>query len=151
MPARYNRNVVRVNNPQATTGGTREEFTRISQQDVDAALAQLGKDLETQFATDVANPRRRPDGMTVFPETAVLGDRDPDVDPKTLVGKEVDSFTLHLTADGTVLAADAAPVAGHGAGPAPGVDQARLRARAGLDGHRRRRRDRRPTASSTSR
>ncbi len=109
VPARYNRNVVRVNNPQATTGGKREEFTRISQQDVDAAMAQLGKDLETQFATDVANPPGVSDGMTVFPETAVLGDATPDVDPKTLVGKEVDSFTLHLTADGTVLAADASP------------------------------------------
>ncbi len=109
VPARYNRNVVRVNNPQATTGGKREEFTRISQQDVDAAMAQLGKDLEASFATDVANPPGVSDGMTVFPETAVLGDATPDVDPKTLVGKEVDSFTLHLTANGTVLAADASP------------------------------------------
>ncbi|HEY4189399.1 MAG TPA: baseplate J/gp47 family protein, partial [Candidatus Limnocylindrales bacterium] len=109
VPARYNRNVVRVNNPQPTTGGKREEFTRISQQDVDAAMAQLGKDLEATFATDAANPPGVPATMTVFEETAVLGDPVPSVDPKTLVGQEVDSFTLHVTADGTVLAADASP------------------------------------------
>jgi hypothetical protein len=109
VPARYNRNVVRVNNPQATSGGTREEFTRVQQSDVDAALKQLDKDLEATFASDVQDPAGVPDGMTVFPETAVLGDPVPDVDPKTLVGQEVDSFTLRVTADGTVLAADSTP------------------------------------------
>ena len=63
---------------------------------------------------DVRDRRSRtragvPDGMTVFPETAVLGDPIPDLDPQTLVGQEVDSFTLHATAEGTVLAADATP------------------------------------------
>ena len=109
VPARYNRNVLRVNNPAPTTGGTREEFTRVSQKDVDAALAKLDADLQDQFATEVQHPSDVPEGTTPFPETAVLGESTPSVDPQTLVGQEVDSFTLGLTADGTVLAADASP------------------------------------------
>jgi putative Holliday junction resolvase len=50
-----------------------------------------------------------PEGTTPFPATAVLGESTPSVDPQTLVGQEVDSFTLGLSADGTVLAADASP------------------------------------------
>jgi hypothetical protein len=46
----------------------------------------------------------------VFPETAVLGESAPAVDPESLVNQEVESFTLGLTANGTVLAVDASPV-----------------------------------------
>jgi hypothetical protein len=109
VPARYNRTVIRVTNPQPTTGGTREEFTRISQKDVDGALQQLGKDLQGRFATEVRNPSRVPPGTTVFPDTAELGDAVPKSDPQALVGQEVDSFTLGVTADGTVLAVDPTP------------------------------------------
>ena len=112
VPASYNRNVIRVNNPQATSGGTREEFTRISPKDVEAAMNQLDKDIRAQFATEVANPSDVPEGTTAFPETAVLGDPTPTTDPASLVGKEVDSFNLELTAEGTVLAADASPAEG---------------------------------------
>ena len=109
VPPRYNSNVLRVNNPAPTTGGTREEFTRVSQKDVDAALAKLDADLQDQFATEVQHPSDVPEGTTPFPATAVLGESTPSVDPQTLVGQEVDSFTLGLSADGTVLAADASP------------------------------------------
>ncbi len=109
VPASYNRNVIRVNNPAATSGGTREEFTRVSQKDVDAALAQLDKDLRDQFVSEAAHPSNVPEGTTVFADTAVLGESTPTTDPQALVGKEVDSFDLELTADGTVLAADPSP------------------------------------------
>jgi hypothetical protein len=112
VPASYNRNVIRVNNPQATSGGTRKEFTRISPSDVEAALAQLDKDIRAQFATEVANPSDVPEGTTPFPETAVLGEPVPTTDPADLEGEEVDSFSLGLTAEGTVLAADASPAEG---------------------------------------
>ena len=92
VPPRYNSNVLRVNNPDPTTGGTREEFTRVSQKDVDAALAKLDTDLHDQFATEVQHPSDVPEGTTPFPATAVLGESTPSVDPQTLVGQEVDSF-----------------------------------------------------------
>ncbi len=110
VPAKYNRTVVRVTNPSATTGGTRTEFTRVRQADVDAAVEQLTKDIQAEFATELENPSRVPPGTTVFPETAELGDPVPSVDPETLVGQETESFTLRMTADGTVLAVDPAPV-----------------------------------------
>ena len=46
--------------PAATTGGTREEFTRVQQADIDAAMAGLTKNLQTQFAAWVAAPARSP-------------------------------------------------------------------------------------------
>ncbi len=110
VPPRYNRTVISVTNPSATSGGTRTEFTRIRQEDVDAAVEQLSKDLQAKFATEVENPSRVPPGTTSFPDTAVLGDPVLPVDPATLVGQEVDSFTLRMTAEGTVLAVDPAPV-----------------------------------------
>jgi hypothetical protein len=110
VPAAYNRSLVSVTNPLPTTGGSRQEFPRVTQKDVDAAVEQLDKDIQAQFAAEVENPSRVPPGMTVFPGTAVLGDPVPAVDPATLVGQEVDSFTLRMTADGTVLAVDPAPV-----------------------------------------
>jgi len=110
VPARYNRNLVRVTNPAPTTGGKREEFTRVSQKDVDAALVSLRKDLAATFATQVENPEGVPAGATVFPDTAVLGEPTPTPDPATLVNQEVATFTLGLTATGTVLAVDASPV-----------------------------------------
>ncbi len=110
VPARYNRTLITVNNPAATTGGSREEFTRVSKKDVDAALATLEEDLQAQFQAALENPEGVPAGATVFPETAVLGESAPTVDPASLVNKEVESFTLGLAANGSVLAVDASPV-----------------------------------------
>ncbi|HYO44189.1 MAG TPA: baseplate J/gp47 family protein [Candidatus Limnocylindrales bacterium] len=110
IPARYNRTLLSVTNPAATTGGKREEFTRVSQKDVDAALATLGVELVAQFETQLENPDGVPPGATAFPETAVLGESTPTADPATLVDQEVESFTLGLTATGSVLTVDASPV-----------------------------------------
>jgi hypothetical protein len=110
VPARYNRNLLRVTNPAATAGGAREEFTRVSQADVDAALASLGGELAAAFETQLEDPDGVPARATVFPETAVLGEAAPTVDPATLVDTEVESFTLGLAATGSVLAVDASPV-----------------------------------------
>ena len=110
VPARYNRTVIRVTNPAATKGGTQQEFPKVVQKDVDAALVSLKKDLGAQFATSLENPDGVPPGATVFPSTAVLGDPVPAPDPATLVGQEIPSFTLSLAATGTVLAVDTSPV-----------------------------------------
>lgn len=100
-----------VTNPEATTGGTREEFPKVTQEDVDAALAALDIALRADFAEQVADPALAPPGATVFPETAVLGETTPSTDPATLVGIEAASFELGLSATGTVIAVDEAPVA----------------------------------------
>jgi hypothetical protein len=110
VPARYNRTLITVNNPKATTGGSREEFTRISKKDVDAALATLEEDLQAQFQVALEDPVGVPAGATLFPETAALAESAPSVDPESLVNQEVESFTLGLTAEGTVLAVDSSPV-----------------------------------------
>ena len=106
VPARYNRTLITVTNPAATSGGTKKDFTRVSKKDVDAALATLEEDLQAQFRTALENPAGVPAGATAFPETAVLGELAPSVDPELLVNEEVESFTLGLAANGTVLAVD---------------------------------------------
>lgn len=100
-----------VTNPDATTGGTRETFPKVTQGDVDAALAALDVALQTDFEDQVADPALAPAGTTVFPETASLGEATRSVDPATLVGTEVATFELSLSATGTVIAVDDAPVA----------------------------------------
>ena len=45
----------------------------------------------------------------MFPETAVLGEATPTSDPDALVGTEAESFTLGMTAEGTVTAVDSSP------------------------------------------
>jgi hypothetical protein len=110
IPARYNRTLISVTNPAATDGGAREQFPRVTQKDVDAAIGQLTQDLEAQFATAVEDGAGAPPGATVFPGTATLGEPVPTVDPATLVGEEVEAFTLGLAATGQVLAVDASPV-----------------------------------------
>ena len=100
-----------VTNPNATAGGRREEFPKVTPGDVDKAMAALDESLQASFAEQVADPSLAPSGSTVFPETATLGEATPTVDPKTLVGTEVESFDLGLTATGTVTAVDDAPVA----------------------------------------
>lgn len=110
VPSRYNRNVVRVTNPGATSGGTETSYPRVSQKDVDAATASLQKELETTFASEVANPNRVPPGFTAYPETARLGDATPNPAPDTLVGTDAESFTLTLSATGQMLTVDTSQI-----------------------------------------
>jgi hypothetical protein len=99
-----------VTNPEATEGGSREEFPRVTQEDVDAAVAALGTDLTTAFTEALDDPDLSGSEATVFPETAVLGAPTYSVDPTTLVGQEVETYDLGASAVGTVIAVDAAPV-----------------------------------------
>ncbi|MEA2610825.1 MAG: hypothetical protein QOG32_551, partial [Chloroflexota bacterium] len=49
-------------------------------------------------------------GAKVFPSTGVLGEPTPSVPTDTLVGQEVPTFALSISATGTVTAVDTAPV-----------------------------------------
>jgi len=102
---------LKVVNPEALSGGTHEEFTKIVQADVDAAIDQLTNALDVAFQARLADPSIAAPGATVFKETAVLGEVTPTVDPATLVDQEVATFELELAATGTVVTVNPAPVA----------------------------------------
>jgi hypothetical protein len=101
---------LKVVNPDATTGGTHEEFPQVAEEDVAAALEQLSTALTAAFEARLVDPSIAPAGATVFPETASLGDPTPSAETDTLVGQEVETFELGLTATGSVLTVDPAPV-----------------------------------------
>jgi len=102
---------LKVVNPDAMTGGTHDEFPKVAQADVDAALKKLSAALDAAFQTRLADPSIAAPGATVFRETAVLGDSTPTIDPATLVGEEVTAFQLGLSATGTVITVDPSPIA----------------------------------------
>ncbi len=99
-----------VNNPDATSGGKRDEFPKVTQEDVNGAIATLNTQLDAAFVDQLKDPSIAAPGATVFPETRVLGPGAPNVDPATLVGQEIESFDLGLTATGTATAVDEAPI-----------------------------------------
>ncbi|TME83805.1 MAG: hypothetical protein E6I45_02895 [Chloroflexi bacterium] len=95
-----------VNNEQPTTGGTHTEKKVVGQKDVDGAVATLKKSLTTQLDAAVDDPQRLPAGTTAFPDTKAMTEPVPSSDPATLVGKEIEKFTLGMTATGTVTGVD---------------------------------------------
>jgi hypothetical protein len=99
-----------VRNKRATSGGTHEEFPRVDQKEVDAALAELRSKLTDAFNEEIDAGAGAPAEATLFRETATLGEPEPTVDPATIVGTAVESFDLGLTATGAVIAVNAGPV-----------------------------------------
>ena len=110
VPANESPLFLKVINLAPTTGGEKQEFKRITQQDVDAAMSNLNGSLQAKFQESMSDPSLVTGGETVFPTTGVLGDTTPTVAVDTLVGKEVPTFDLGLSATGTVLAIDPSPV-----------------------------------------
>jgi hypothetical protein len=110
VPSGENPTLTKVRNEAATQGGSRTEFPVVEQQDVDAALTALQEQLTADFNERLADPSIAPDGMTVFVETAILGESTPATDPAELVGTEVETFDLARSASGTVVAVDPSPV-----------------------------------------
>lgn len=101
---------LKVVNPDETTGGARETFPRITQEDVDAAIAQLTETMQTDFAARLQDDDLAPVEVTVFAETAIMGDPVWSLDLETLIGQEVETFDLGGSAQGSVLAVDTAPL-----------------------------------------
>jgi len=100
---------LRVNNPDPTTGGDHTETTVVSQDDVDKALSALNAALPTELDRQVAGATI-PSGVTLYPETKSVGPVTPSVDTATLVGVAESQFDLGLTAEGSILGVDAAPI-----------------------------------------
>jgi hypothetical protein len=101
---------IAVSNPGAASGGTHTETAQIAQADVDAALKDLETRLDEAFAAAVAAPPGLPAGSLAYPETAVMDKAVPDTDPTTLAGTKTGTFSLSLSATGSMLAVDAAPI-----------------------------------------
>jgi hypothetical protein len=101
---------LKVVNPEATTGGTHEEFPQVAQEDVDGAIEQLTIALDAAFQARLVDPSIAPPGATVFSETAALGEPVPSVDLEALVGQEIETFEVGLSATGSVLTVDPGPV-----------------------------------------
>jgi hypothetical protein len=101
---------LKVVNPDATSGGTHDEFPKVVKADVDAAVKQLTTALDAAFQDRLADPSIAAAGATVFRETAVLGEATPSVDPATLIDQEISAFQLGLSAAGTVITVDPSPV-----------------------------------------
>ncbi len=95
-----------VTNGAATRGGDRTESSRISQEDVDVAVAELTKELESQMAAALAAPDTAPAGTTLVEETAKTGRVKADPALGGLVGKSARTFSLKLSATGEVIAVD---------------------------------------------
>jgi hypothetical protein len=110
VPRGENPLFLNVTNPDPTEGGEREEFPRITQEDIDKATAALKTGLQDSFTDELADPALGGGGATVFPDTAELGDPVWSVDPQTLVGQEVAEFELGASATGTVTAVDQTPI-----------------------------------------
>ena len=101
---------LKVTNPDETTGGASETFPRVTQEDVDAAVAALTTALQTDFEARLDDADLAPREVTVFAETATLGEPVWSLDPETIVGQEIATFMLGGSAKGSVLAVDTAPL-----------------------------------------
>lgn len=110
VPQGENPETLRVNNPDPTSGGSRTETARVSKAEVDKAVTTVQADLAKAFDDAIAAGAGAPPEVTLFPTTAVLGAATPDVEPATLVGQEVETFDLRLSATGTVIAVDPSPI-----------------------------------------
>jgi hypothetical protein len=99
-----------VRNRNPTTGGSRQEFPRIDQTDIDAAIAALNTQLDDDFDTLIRDQGRLPAGFIAFDETRQLGNVVPTTDPATLLGKEVDTFELEAKTTASLTAVDRAVV-----------------------------------------
>jgi hypothetical protein len=109
---------ISVSNNSPTTGGARNEYPKVTAADVTAAKDQLAKELQDQLPAAVSDPTLAPDGSTLFPGTAAMGDPVYTPDPAGLEGKVFKdgetAFTLQADATATVTAVDEAPLAGMG-------------------------------------
>ena len=110
VPAGEDSGLLTVANASATSGGTHTETKQVKQEDVDAALATLTTTLQAQLDAALAAPETAPASATLIPETANLGETRPEPELASLVGTEVATFGLALTATGTVLAVQGAPL-----------------------------------------
>jgi baseplate J-like protein len=104
--------LLKVNNPEPTSGGAHTESTVISQKDVDAALAAINAALQTDLDTQLASGVSIPSAVTLFHETKSVGEPEFATDPQTFIGTEATAAEVQATAEGSVLGVDPSPIQG---------------------------------------
>jgi hypothetical protein len=104
VPRGEDPSITNVRNADATSGGSRKEFPRVSRKDVQTATAAMEERLAAEFADRLEDPELAADGATVFPATASLGEAVFEDDPADFVNDEREEFELTATASGTVRA-----------------------------------------------
>lgn len=102
--------VLKVTNPAPTGGGTHTESKSILQADVDGAVVALTTDLEAALAAGLADPATAPAGTSLVGATASLGTVTSAPSPDELVGREVETFDLALSATASVIAVDSSVI-----------------------------------------
>jgi hypothetical protein len=110
IPKGENKRLLQVTNVEATSGGAHTEATVVSDTDIASAQTALGDALRLQLETHVGDAAAVPSGVTLFPQTATVGQPTPSVDTATLMGTEVTEFELGATAEGSVLGVDPSPI-----------------------------------------
>ena len=110
VPGTFATQQIAVTNTVGTSGGTHTETIQVAQADVDAALKDLNARLKSAFEAAASSPSGLPEGAVSYPDTAVLGKATPDTDPATLPGTQENSFSLGLSATGTMVAVDPSPI-----------------------------------------
>jgi hypothetical protein len=110
VPKGENRRLLQVTNVEATSGGAHTEVTVVSQEDIATAQLALEEAVRTSLDAQVEARTGVPVGVTVYDETATVGEITPSVDPATLVDTEAADFELGATAEGSVLGVDQAPI-----------------------------------------
>jgi hypothetical protein len=110
VPKGENKRLLQVTNLEATSGGAHTEAKVVSDADIASAQTALDDAMRLQLETQVADGTAVPSGVTLFPQTATVGQSTPSIDTATLVGTEVTEFELGSTADGSVLGVDPSPI-----------------------------------------
>lgn len=97
---------ISVTNPDPTSGGRLEETPRVTAQDYDDAAADLNNRLAGELAAHLRDPANTPEGLTLFPETGLLGPVTHMPRAAELVGSDAADFSLSGSAAASVLAVD---------------------------------------------
>ncbi len=115
IPGQYNNVVIKVTNLAPTSGGVHDEFPKVEEKDVTAAVAALTARLDEELAATAVAPPGMAAGATAYPETARRGEFAPSEPLAGIAGREAATFDLALTAEGSVVTADPAPLEAIGA------------------------------------
>ncbi|MDQ3938157.1 MAG: baseplate J/gp47 family protein [Chloroflexota bacterium] len=96
--------LISVTNPQPTSGGRREEQPMVTDEDYEAARADLAAMLASELQTRLADPATTPAGLTTYRSTAVVSAAAAAPAADELVGSPGEEFSLSLSATASVLA-----------------------------------------------